>query len=338
MKISKKLMPLLMLLPLVTGCSMYSADEVEKSEIVGTYKLTNITKKHNQNENPYDYKSEIGAEAYFTVALDGTSYYAYKNNSAPWKVTQAFAIFHRDIVETELYDSISITDGFSFVKTSESEVGCMNEPQMGYKVREVRQGLFGRTKVETLAYTIPYKNTDSGIIHIHQEYQYVCYEKVSQEASLAKLNELINGSYTFNRPFDMQQCRGIYSYTAQKQVEGVQEQVFGNDEYEYMLIDMESYSNGRAILYYSEVANPGQKIGTADISFIQVDDGLNTVKLNVLGKEYLSFRTVGIAGSLTFTDGVIYNEADKYVSQQFYQIAEPGKTIEEVLNTIGYNK
>ena len=339
MKNFKKLMPFIMLLPLVAGCTMYSADEVEKSEMVGTYKLTTITKKHNQNEDPYDYKSEIGAEAYFTLALDGTVFYAYKDNQTPLKVTQAFAIYHKDIVETDLYDSISITDGFTKIKTSEKEVGCMDEPQMGFKSRKEKSGLFGKKRVDTFSYTIPYQNTDSGIIHIHQEYQYVSYAKVSSKASLANLNELIHGSYSFNRPFDMLQCRGIYAYTAQKNVgEGMQEQVFGNDQYEYMLIDMESYSNGKAILYYSEVTNPGQKTGIIDINFVQVDGSLNTVKLDVFGTEYSSYRTVGLVGSLTFTDGVVYNPEDTYVSQQFYQIAEPGKTIEEVLQIIGYNK
>lgn len=338
MKFSKKVLPMLILLPLVTGCTMYSADEVEKSEMVGTYKLTTITKKHNQNEDPYDYKSEKGIEAYFTLALDGSVYYAYKDNSTLLKVTQGFAIYHKDIVETELYDSITITDGFTKVETAKKEVGCMDEPQMGYKSREKKSGLFKKTNVETFSYTIPYQNKDSGIIHVHQEYQYVCYEKVSKEASLAKLNEILQTNYSFDRPFDMLMCRGIYSYSAQKNVgEGLQESVFGNDQYEYMLIDMESYSNGKAILYYSEVANPGMKTGTVDINSVQVDDAFNTVKLNVFGKEYTSNRTIGVVGSLTFNDGVIYNEDDTYTSQHFYQIAEPGTTIQAVLETIGYN-
>lgn len=339
MKFSKKVLPMLILLPLVTGCTMYSADEVEKSEMVGTYKLTTITKKHNQNEDPYDYKSEKGIEAYFTLALDGSVYYAYKNKETPWKVTQGFAVYHRDIVETELYDSISITDGLSNVKTAEKEVGCMDEPQMGYKSREKKSGMFKKTKVETFSYTIPYQNKDSGIIHVHQEYQYVCYEKVSSEATLAKLNEILQSNYNFDRPFDMLSCRGFYTYTAQKNVgEGIQDTVYGNDQYEYMIVDMESYSNGKAILYYSEVANPGMKTGTADIDFIQVDGALNLVKLTVLGKEYTSQRTLGEVGSLTFTDGVIYNEEDTYTSQHFYQFAEPGTSIQEVLEAIGYNK
>lgn len=327
-----------MLFSMVSGCTRYSADEVEKSEMTGTYKLTTITKNHNQKEDPYDYKSEIGAEAYFTLALDGSVYYAYKDKNTPLKVTQAFAIYHKDIVKTELYDSISITDGITNVKISNSEVGCMDEPQMGFKVRTVKDGLFSKKKIGTFSYTIPYENTDSGIIHIHQEYQYVCYERISREASLSKLNQLLNTNYQFDRPFDMAQCRGYYTYSAQKQVNGSQMQVFGNDQYEYMIIDMESYSNGKAILYYSEVANPGQKTGTVDLSFIQVDNGLNIVKLSVFGKEYTSNRTIGLIYSLTFNDGVIYNETDTYVSQSFYQIAEPGSTLTEVLTAIGYNE
>ena len=216
-KVRKLLISLLLVVPVLSGCSTYKGDPSKKSDMVGTYKLQTITKNHNKKEDPYDYKSEIGAEAYFTLDIDGYVFYAYKDNNTPLTVTQAFAIYHHDIIEEDLYDSIKITDGITDVSIKNSEVGCMDEPTMGFVTnKNFVNNIFSKKSIkEGFNYTIPYEEK-GGFLHPGQEYQYVYYEKISNDGSLSYLNSLLGTNYTFDRPFELQHVHGYYAYRAQK--------------------------------------------------------------------------------------------------------------------------
>lgn len=326
-KILKKSLLLFLIAPLLGACSMYRSDESDKSDMVGTYKLVKYTKAHNKSEDKYDYKAEIGAEAYFTLDINGYVYYSYKDNNTPLKVTQAFGIFNRDIDKPELFDSISISDGFSNSMAWEKKVGDMDEPPMGFQNRKGRK---------TFSYTTPYHE-----FHIYnpvkiQEYSYVEYEQISEESSLNYLNSVLGTNYKFDKPFELQNCSGFYAYSAQKLVDSQREETRSNGVFEYAIVDFESYNSGKVDLYYSLVENPGLKMGTADIKFRENEGSFNTGVLTVFDKEYYCNNN-GLINSY-FSDNVIYNEEDLYTSQSFGKCGEPGTPIEQVLSDLGLLK
>lgn len=485
-KILRKVLPLLLSVPLLGGCATFHSDESEKSEFVGTYKLKTITKKHNQNEDPYDYKAEIGAEAYFTLDINGYVYYAYKDNNTPLSVKQAYAIFTRDDEDENLYKSIKIQDGKTSCYMWEKEVGCMDEPTMGFQNSGKKSWFSGKPKdlKQGFAYTIHYADGSKWTTSYHEvKYQYVYYEKISSDGTLRNLNNILGTNYKFDRPIELTNVHGFYAYSAQefvmenndylfvrdyvlttigKEIENThsidlmlsrekyrrilhdatldlyalankgqtsiseivdiiidcynkivdklneedetfniskivdetkinelkdemktlviqynscaddgsveseekiktaislvldikkQNIAFGysdsvktqistyeNDEYEYQIVDMESYNNGKATLYYSEKANPGLKISTANIVFIENEGYFKTVELTVLGKKYYCYNWNSIGLGYIFTDNVVTSEDDKYTSQSFYQCCEAGHTLEEAMEAIGVRK
>ena len=326
----KKLMSFLVVLPMVTSCSMYHSDASEKSELTGTYKLVTITKKHNENEDPYDYKSEIGAEAYFTLDINGYVYYAYKDNQTELNIKQAFAIYEPDFEDQTKYKSIKITDGSTQVSMKDKEVGCMDEPTLGFQNQ--------KNKPQSFSYTIPSMTYTIFGHETVQPYLYAKYEKVSKECTLGYLNSLLGTHVSFSKPFEFKNISGFFAYDAQKKVEGttIREDTRSNGIYEYQVIDISSYENGKVDLYYSLVEDPGMKVSKAEF-FVEANPGyLNTLRLTVLGKEYYCYNYVNLGSS--FSDNVIYNEEDEYTSQSFFKCGEETETIEEVLQNIGVIK
>ena len=218
MKTLRKAIPFMLLIASAfstTGCSMYSSKADEKKYFIGTYVLDEYKAKHsNDEENPYDKKADEGIVACFSVADDGYGYYGYKSNAKEAYVVPVYSSFVADEEKEGLYKAIVLKDGIRDVRDPERVVGCGDEPTLGFrrfeKVVEDRTWPLPDKKEEvtTLAWTIPhYVNPFNKKEEI--QYSYACYKKVSDEASLAKVNEIMGTSYVQTKPFELGRFSGF---------------------------------------------------------------------------------------------------------------------------------
>ena len=262
-KAFKKIIPFVLLVGTATmsGCSMYSSVADTLENIVGFYELEVWSGKHEAtDEETYDRKAEEGTVAYFTIDKDGYAYYGFKdNNTEPW-VKPAFARYTRDDDKPELFKAVTIEGKGPTVYAWEKHVGCMKESPMGFKRQEIKtgNGIFKKTEMKsTLAYTIPWHEYTWYNPHKIQKYQYVQYKRISDATGYAVINEKLGTNYQQKLPYEMEGMSGRLVYRVQYKdeqtgsVKGI---------YEYAILDLDSYANGKVKLYYSLAENPGQHV------------------------------------------------------------------------------
>ena len=331
MKTLRKIIPFMMLVAsafTTSGCSMYTSKADEKKYFIGTYVLDEYKAKHsNDEENPYDKKADEGIVACFSVADNGYGYYGYKSNTKEAYVVPVYSSFVADDEKEGLYKAIVLKDGIRDVRDPERVVGCGDEPTMGFKrfekVVQDRPWPLPDKKEEftTLAWTIPhYVNPFNKKEEI--QYSYACYKKVSNEASLAKVNEIMGTSYVQTKPFELGRFSGFGIYSFSKRSE---EYV---SPYEYAVIDFDSYSNGNYTVYYSEVSDPGKKTAQAPVAITAPGN----FKVTMLGKEFLAS---GSPETLPTQLNINYVEdEDPLYGEWFYNYYGEATTVDEVIAEI----
>ena len=334
MKTLKKLIPLTAVLGCLSACTYYNTKPGPKENVIGTYELVkyemnkvdadgNEITKEDGSYIRYDRKAEIGAVAYFSIAEDGYAFYAYKDNNTAPKASSMFATFTLNGEgedHPEYVRSVSIKDGVTHLYEDQKYVGCMDEPSMGF-----RDELFKKT----LHYNL------SGHMLFQPErkipYQYVMYKRVSKEASLAKVNELMGTNFSFTRPYEMKAMTRFAIYHCQKNLDA-EESKFG--VYDYAFLDIDSYSNGKVKLYY-KLKTESQGTST-DVSVTITEKGYS-FNISAFGKD---FKSSPNGTSLPLYLNVDYNdyntEVDKYVfesfSPYFGEVTTIEGMIEECLN------
>ena len=257
-KTLKKIIPLMLLSATATmsGCSMYSSKADTLENIVGFYELEIWKGKHEAtDEEPYDRKAEEGTVAYFTIDKNGYAYYGFKDNNTEAWVKPAFAHYTADDEKEGLYKAVTIEGKVPTVYAWEKRVGCMDESPMGFKRQEIKtgNGIFKKKEmVSTLAYTIPWHEYTWYTPHKIQKYQYVQYKRISGDTGYAVINEKLGTNYSQKLPYEMEGMSGRLVYRVQYK-DGQSGSVKG--VYEYAVIDLDSYSNGKVKLYYALAAD-----------------------------------------------------------------------------------
>lgn len=332
----KKLIPLFAILPLVASCTTYHGDSSEKSEMVGTYKLKIITKNQYKTEGPYDHKSEIGAEAYFTLDEKGYVYYAYKDNKHPLTMQRAFAKYIKDEENENLFKAISISGideyGQAIHKYDwEKEVGCMDEPTMGFRNITKKGGFLNLSKKveQGFQYTIHYSEPKWINSNHEINYQYVYYEKISEQSTLGYLNNTLGVNYSFKKQFELQTCEGYYAFSTT--IDDVNH--YDNDVFEYAILDMDAISNGNIPLYYSLKAEPGMKTGFATYRIEESESHFNKVVISVLGIDYESNNGLSIYNR--FIRSVPTEDPNILREESLSHIADGSLPIEQVISNLG---
>ena len=259
-----KIIPLLLGTTLVVGCSStYSSKSDKKENFVGLYELDVYKSKHESSEEePYDRKAEEGITAYFTIDLDGYGYYGYKDNASPARVDQVFWTFVEDEEQPGLFKGASMKGTDKQIYAWENKVGSLLEPTMGFRSEK---------NITTLSYTIPWFEYTIYNPHKIQKYQYVSYKKISNDTGYEKINELLGTTFTPTRPYEMKyMAKGYYPYRCDAK-EGTG--IGSKGIYEYALLDMNNYHDGKLNIIYSLADDPGQK--TTEVSISIKEKGKN---------------------------------------------------------------
>lgn len=273
----------------MSGCSMYTSKADTLENIVGFYELDVWSGKHEStDEQTYDRKAEEGTVAYFTIDKDGYCYYGFKNkDTEPW-VKRAFATYLHDDDKPELYKAVTINGNVPTVYAWEKTVGCMAEPTMGFKRQEVvveKKTWPFKDKTEmvsTLSYTIPWHEYTWYNPHKIQKYQYVSYKRISDATGYEVINQKLGTNYSPTLPYEMEGMKGRLVYRVQYK----QDQSGSiKGSYEYAVIDLDSYANGKVKLYYSLAANPGQQV--LDIQ-MEMNEVGKSMKCNIFGKTFVT--------------------------------------------------
>lgn len=301
----KKLVPLLVLTGCMTSCTSYSSKPGRIENLVGTYELKTYTMRHEEvteGDNTYDKKAEIGAFAYFSISKDGYAYYGYKDNSTSPKVDSMFVTFSYSEKNPKLVEAIDMTDGVTHKYDDQKCPGCFDEPKMGFK-----NELFSKT----LNYTIL-----SGHMAFQKDrkipYRFVEYKRVSRDASLAKVNYYMGTSVSFAKPYEMKAMTGYAVYRCNPKDGSLGYK--GN--YEYAILDFNSYSNGELNLIYSLKENPGQQTKKLPISVYEAG---KSMKLEF--NEKALYSNAGELGKLSIGNFSSlledYPEEDPYYGESF---------------------
>lgn len=224
----KKLIPLFIIAGSLTSCTYYSVKPGPLKNLVGTYELAKYEMKHNESdEETYDRKAELGAVAYFSIAADGYSYYVYKDNKTAPKFSTMFGTFSYNSEEDgnpEYVRSVSIKDGVTHLYEDQKYVGCFDEPSMGF-----RDDVFQKT--------LHYNLSGHMLFQPNRKipYQYVQYKRVSTEASLAKVNELMGTHFKVNKPFECKALSGYLVYRCNAVSNEISQD--GKGLYDYAILD-----------------------------------------------------------------------------------------------------
>jgi hypothetical protein len=311
-KTLKKIIPLMLLSATATmsGCSMYSSKAAEKNLFVGTYELDVYKARHEMNaeEEPYDRKADEGIKAYFSLDINGSGYYGYKDNKTEAWVDSVFSRYIVDDENQELFKAIKMSNGVvdNDVYEWDWKVGCLDEPTMGFQYKEVKKegiaGVFSKKTMEyTLSYTIPQRHNN--IMNKDIRYQYVSYKKISDETGLAPINKALGTSFTLDKPYEIKRASGYYVYRCDsKEGSGI-----GNKNiYQYAILDMNSYSNGKVNLVYT--------MGTVGSS----------MNATILGS---SFHTE----SLGLTINTVFDESKDIKQESFSRYYGDSMTLDEII-------
>ncbi len=287
-KTLRKIIPFMLLAAtsLTTGCSMYSSKADTLENIVGFYELEIWSGKHEAtDEETYDRKAEEGTVAYFTIDKNGYAYYGFKDNETEAWVKPAFAHYTADDDNPELYKAVTIEGKVDTVYAWEKHVGCMDESPMGFKREEVKKGngpFAKKEMVSTLSYTIPWHEYTWYNPHKIQKYQYVQYRRISDATGYAVINEKLGTNYQQKLPYELEGMQGRLVYRCQ-----YKDGQTGSQKglYEYAVIDLDTYANGKVKLYYSLATNPGQQIIDVDLS---INEAGRSMKGTIFGRTFYS--------------------------------------------------
>ena len=322
---TKKIIPLIALASFVAGCTSYSAKPGKLDDLVGTYKLITYKMRHEdqvkegESASDYDYdkQKEIGAVAYFSINKDGYGYYAYKDNSTAARVDSVFTTFNYDSEKPDLVRSIKMNDGVTHKYEDQKAVGCLDEPTMGFK-----DELFKKS----LNYTI-HAGHMIGQKERKIPYRFVEYKRVSKEASLTKVNKLMGTNATFTRPFEMKAMSGYAVYRCSPKDISID----NKGEYEYAILDLNSYVSGQINLIYSLKENPGKQIKKVDIS---VAEKGKSMKVEALERTFYSVNN-NDATKLSIGNFEVkydeYKEEDPYFGETFTLYYGADATIDYVI-------
>ena len=318
-KTLRKMIPLLVLVGSMSACTSYNSKPGKIENLVGTYELVKYQMRHNDEnteEEPYDRKEEIGAVAYFSISEEGYGFYGYKDNNTAARVDQMFGTFTYDDEKPELVKALSLKDGVTHKYEDEKAVGCLDEPVMGFRDDLLKK---------TLAYTI-----HSGHMLFQPErkikYQYVQYKRVSKEASLAKVNELLGTNVSFTKPYEMKALKGYLVYRCNVN-DGAEYPNDGKGLYEYAVLDTNSYSNGSFTVYYSLKDQPGRK--TAQLP-ATIDKKGYSFTLAFNGRTFHCGSEVGLGSNLE-THSSDYQEGDPMYSESFTMWWSNDLSLEEII-------
>ena len=327
MKAFKKIIPFALMAATATmsGCSMYQSKAAEKKLFVGTYELDVYKARHEMNaeEEPYDRKADEGIKAYFSLDINGSGFYGYKDNKTDAWIDSVFSRFTPDNEQPELFKAIKMSNGVvdDDIYEWDWKVGCLDEPTMGFQYKEVKKqgiaGVFGKKTMEyTLSYTIPQRLNQ--IMNKDIKYQYVSYKKISDETGLGPINKALGTSINIDKPYEIKKASGYYVYRCDyKEGSGI-----GNKNiYEYAILDMTAYSNGKAKVIYSLAAEPGQK--TEDVTFEMNVYG-SSMKATILGSEFES-------QSLGITFNTAFDETKDVKQESFTHFYSDEMTLDEII-------
>ena len=332
-KTLKTIVPLLMITVSLSSCTYGSVKPGPKENVVGTYELikyemnkvdengVELTKEDGSYIR-YDRKAEIGAVVYFSIADDGYSFYAYKDNSTSAKVTQMFTTFTlngENEEHPEYVRSISMTDGVTHKYEDEKYVGCLAEPTMMFR--------------DDLLKKILHYNL-SGHMFLQPErkipYQYVEYKRVSTEASLEKVNSLMGTNVSFTRPYELKLMTKYMVYHCSKNGDA-EESKFGL--YDYAFLDMDSYSNGNVKFYYKLKT---AESGTSTNVPVTVTFAGRACSFSILGRTFNAGSEYSVYNPLPRAIEADYNsynlETDKYVSENFQPYNGEANTIDAMIS------
>lgn len=328
----KKIIPLLVLAGTLAGCSMYGSKPGPVEDLVGLYELEMIKKKHNvDDKDTYDYMSEIGAKAYFTINKDGYGYYGYKDKNSKARVDQVFSIFgYNGDDETyeedhpEYVKSIVLTDGLKDIAKKDSEVGCLSEPVLGFHDTITKK---------FLEYTIPYYKGSINKKYI-QYYQYVQYKKIGDDTSLKKINSLMGTSAKFVRPYEMKAMTRFMVYSCNHNSQ-FDEDVNPYGYYDYAFLDVDSYKNGYIKFYYREAGESVDQVVNARVT---VKEKGHSVNVHVLDKDFVN-ESAGKLLTKNLPVQYTYDlNNDHYIDESFgiYQgtASTPAELIAELTTTV----
>ena len=324
-KAFKKIIPFVLLVGTTTmsGCSMYSSKADTLENIIGFYELEIWSGKHEAaDEETYDRKADEGTVAYFTIDAEGYSYYGFKDNNTEAWVKPAFATYKHDDDKPELYEAVTIEGKVDTVYAWEKRVGCLDESPMGFKRQEIKKGngIFKKTEmVSTLSYTIPWHEYTWYNPHKIQKYQYVQYRRISDATGYAVINEKLGTNFQMTVPYEIYGLNGYWVYRCQvKEGSGLD----NKGDFEYAILDMGSYSNGKLTVTYSLKSSPGKQTTTADVS------------VNEKGKSYIvTFRNKAFNGTGIgcTTDQSTYGEDSQLIDESFSMFYSSDLTIDEII-------
>ena len=325
MKTLKKIIPFILLASTATmsGCSMYSSKADTLENIVGFYELEIWKGKHEaSDEDPYDRKAEEGTVAYFTIDKDGYAYYGFKDNKTEAWVKPAFATYKHDDDEPELYEAVTIEGKVDTVYAWEKHVGCLDESPMGFKRQEIKtgDGMFKKKEmVSTLSYTIPWHSYNIYNPPKVQKYQYVQYRRISDATGYAVINEKLGTNFSMTVPYEIYGLSGRWVYRCQPKEGGGLD---SRGDFEYAILDLDSYSNGNLTVTYSLKASPGRQTTTAKVS------------VNEKGRSYIitfrdkAFNGTGIGCS---TDQSTYGAESKVLDESFSTFYSANLSVDEII-------
>lgn len=297
MKTYKKFIPLVVLVGQLIGCSMYSSKAGTKEEMAGTYELSVYEKKDDEG-NYYDYKAQINSKAYFSLDTKGYGYYAYSDNDTPLKVSSMFARFKEDDEKPGLYKAIDFCDGVTHCYDWQKKVGCGDEPIMGFN-----------RETNTFSYTNLYHEYKIYNPPKISEYYRAVYKKISDTTGMDKINEVLGTSIKFDKPFEMKKMEGLYIYTCQS-ADATTSPFYG--DYEYLIVDMDSYANNKLKAYYSLKENPGKVAADIPVELIAKEDSISTVKITINETEFFSTSSGDQVGVYFYTDYTSENPKGYY--------------------------
>ena len=340
MKTLRKIIPFIFLAAsafTTTGCSMYHSKADKKENFVGFYVLERYQSKHAKtDEETYDRMADEGIVACFTLDINGYGYYGYKSKTTEAWVKPVYSTYVQDDEDPSLYKAIHLTDNLKKVYAWDWKVGDLYEPTMGFVSQErvVKDRPWPlpdkKETVTTLSYTIPWHTYTIYNPDKEQIYQDVSYRKMSDSTDYKQINQLLGTSFVPNKPMEMGGTHGFYTYSYSLKSD-VSQDTF-EAPYEYVILDTESYSNGKMNLYYSENSNPGKKVAQVSVAITTPGSGY---KVTWGEKEF--FGSISNSSEYTCvtwlnTDSTAYGEEDPYQGETFAPYFGEGATLEDVID------
>ena len=329
MKTLRKLIPFIFLTAsafTTTGCSMYQSKADTLENIAGFYELEIWQgKKEASDQDTYDRKAEEGTVAYFTIDKDGYAYYGFKDNDTSAWVKPCFATYKHDDDQPELYEAVTIEGKVDTVYAWEKKVGCLDEPIMGFKRQEVvveKKTWPFKDKTEmksTLAYSIPWHEYTWYNPHKIQKYQYVQYKRISGDTGYQVINQKLDTNFQMTVPYEIYGLEGYWVYRCET-VEG--SELGSRGLYEYAVLDIGSYSNGKLNVHYSLKANPGRRVMQVPVEAYEKG---KSYKVTFNGQSFIG------TGMNCSTDSSTYPAESEITRESFTSWWSSDLTLDEVI-------